>query len=98
MGFFACEKYGFDGICRCDWGCLMKKIEIPSEHDILKWLVRESKLNAAILVTIDKEDQPFMLAVAQKDVYDTITPQVIIEIQKIIWNEIEFPCENKLPL
>jgi hypothetical protein len=78
--------------------CEMKKIEIPSEHDILKWLVREKKLNAAIMVTIDSEDAPLMLAVAQKDVYDTITPQIIIEIQKIIWNEIELPCENKLPL
>jgi hypothetical protein len=77
---------------------MKKKIEIPSEHDILKWLVREKKLNAAIMVTIDSEDQPVMLAVAQKDVYDTITPQILIEIQKIIWGETELPCENVLPL
>jgi hypothetical protein len=77
---------------------MKKKIEIPSEHDILKWLVREKKLNAAIMVTIDSEDQPLMLAVAQKDVYDTITPQILLEIQKIIWGETELPCENVLPL
>jgi hypothetical protein len=77
---------------------MKKKIEIPSEHDILKWLVREKKLNAAIMVTIDSEDQPVMLAVSQKDVYDTITPQILIEIQKIIWGETELPCENVLPL
>lgn len=76
----------------------MKKIEIPSEHDILKWLVREKKLNAAIMVTIDSEDRPLMLAVTQKDVYDTITPQIIIEIQKIIWSETKLPCANILPL
>jgi hypothetical protein len=79
-------------------GFEMKKKEIPCEHDILKWLVREKKLNAAIMVTIDSEDKPLMLAVAQKDVYDTITPQILIEIQKIIWGETELPCENVLPL